>query len=169
MAISQRLEIVKQQMHSVRQYLYGMLDGLSEDDWFWSPQTPTTHILWQVGHIAMAQYGLTLFRQRARADIDSELMSGKARKVFMKGTVPVSDRTAYPDPNETLAILERVNQQMLREIDSFDGLQLDEPVDPPHVAFATRYGALLFASHHEILHIGQIGLLRRMMGKAPIR
>ena len=169
MAISQRLEIVKQQMHSVRQYLLGMLDGLSEDDWFWTPETPTTHIVWQVGHIAMAQYGLTLFRQRGRADIDSELMSGKSRKVFMKGTVPGSDRAVYPHPEETLAMLARVNQQMLQEIDSFDGPQLDEPVEPPHVAFATRYGALLFASHHEILHVGQIGLLRRMMGKPPIR
>ena len=169
MAISQRLKIVKQQMHSVRQYLFGMLDGLTEEDWFWTPQTPTTHILWQVGHIAMAQYGLTLFRQRGRADIDSELMSGKCRKVFMKGTIPDSDRTAYPKPDETLAMLTRVNKQMLEEIDGFDGPQLDEPVEPPHIAFATRYGALLFASHHEMLHVGQIGLLRRMMGKEPIR
>jgi hypothetical protein len=33
----------------------------------------------------------------------------------------------------------------------------------------TRLGALLFSSHHEMLHAGQIGVLRRLLGKAPVR
>ena len=40
------------------------------------------------------------------------------------------------------------------EIVGFDGDGLDEPVDAPHAAFATRYGALLFAGDHEMLHAG---------------
>ena len=58
---------------------------------------------------------------------------------------------------------------MCQELPTFDDQDLDQPVDQPYAAFATRYGALLFAGHHEMLHAGQIGLLRRLMGKAPVR
>lgn len=169
MAISQRLEIAKAQLESAREYTLEMLDGLSEEDWFAMPQLAPTNIAWQVGHIAMAQYGLTLFRQRGRAEIDSELMSGKLRKKFMKGTTPDNDRATMPAPDEILGALHRVNEQMMQEIDGFDGPGLDEPADMPTAGFATRYGSLLFAAHHEMLHAGQIGLIRRLLGNDPIR
>jgi hypothetical protein len=169
MSISERLGIAKRHLASAREYLLVNLEDLSEVDWFWMPDPAITHIAWQVGHLAMAQYGLTLFRQRGRSEIDSRLMASSFRKLFMKGTTPLNDRTAYPAVEEILAVLHRVHEQLRVEIDDFDGPQLDQPVDPPHAAFATRYGALLFAADHEMIHAGQIGLLRRLMGKEPIR
>jgi signal peptidase I len=44
-----------------------------------------------------------------------------------------------------------------------------EPVDEPYAAFATKLGALLFCPAHEMLHAGQIGLLRRLLDKPPLR
>ena len=169
MAISERLETAKAQISSAREYLMSNLDGLSDDDWFWMPETKESHIAWQVGHLCMAQYGLTLFRQRGRAEVDTKLMSGKFRKKFMKGTTPDPDRETHPQPAEILEVLNRVNDQMLVEIDSFDGPGLDEPMEMPYSGYPTRYGSLLFAAQHEMLHAGQIGLLRRLMGKPPIR
>ena len=169
MAISQRLEIAKKQIGSARQYMLTMLEGLCEDDWYAMPHTAPTHIAWQVGHLAMAQYGLTLFRQRGRAEVDTKLMSGKFRKKFMKGTNAQTDRELLPSPDDIMEALHRVNDQMLAEIDGFDGPGLDESVEMPYAAYATKYGALLFAAHHEMLHSGQIGLIRRLLGKEPIR
>ena len=169
MAISERLEIAKAHIQSAREYMLGNLEGLSDDDWFWMPESGLSHIAWQVGHLAMAQYGLTLFRQRGRESDDSKLMSGKFRKRFMKGTTPNPDRDDHPQPKEILEVLHRVNEQMLVEIDGFDGPQLDEPIEMPYAVSPTRYGSLIFAGNHEMLHSGQIGMLRRMMGKPPIR
>jgi hypothetical protein len=117
----------------------------------------------------MAQYGLTLFRQRGRAEIDAALFPSHVRKQFMKGTIPDADRTQYPSPEEIRKTMVRIHNQMLTEIDSFDGDGLDQTTDPPFAGFANRYGALLFAADHEMLHAGQIGFLRRLMGKDPIR
>jgi hypothetical protein len=167
--VSERLQIAWRQIEFARNYSQSLLTDLSEEDWYFSPDTFPTHIAWQVGHLAMSEYGLTLFRQRGRADIDSELMSSKFRKLFMRGTAPDRDRSAYPAPDEILSVLERVHQQMRLELPNFDGSFLDEPVDAPHAAFASRYGALLFAAHHEMLHAGQIGVLRRLCGKNPLR
>ena len=49
MAVSLRLDIAKRQIDSARQYLLSLLEGLSDEDWFWMPEDQTTHIAWQVG------------------------------------------------------------------------------------------------------------------------
>lgn len=168
--VSERLSIAIRHIEFARKYSRSLLDDLDDGDWFWSPDQFTTHIAWQAGHLAMSQYGLTLFQQRGRdLAVDKKLMSSKFRKLFMRGTKPVADRDAYPEPAEILETLDRVHEQMRKEVVTFDGEQLDEPVGPPHAGFATRYGALLFAGDHEMVHSGQIGMLRRLMGKQPLR
>lgn len=166
--LSPRLEIVMRQIEFARNYTMTLLNDLSEDDWFWSPPSYPTHIAWQVGHIAMSEYGLTMFQQRGRLTEDRELMSGKYRKLFLRGTEPKLDRAAYPSPPEILEVLNNVHRQMRIEVPTFEE-SLDEEVGPPHAAYATKYGALLFAPQHEMLHAGQIGVLRRLMGKPSIR
>lgn len=166
--LSDRLELVVRRIQFSRRYMLMLLEGLAEEDWFWKPDAYSTHIAWQVGHIAMSHYGLTLFRQRGRAEVDSSLMSGKFRKLFMKGTAPKENPSYYPTSTEILEVLDRVLQQTMVELPGFEA-HLDDPVDAPHAAFATKYGSLLFVSDHEMLHAGQIGMLRRLMGKDPLR
>ena len=172
--ISARLTTAVKNIEFARRYTKSLLQDLTDEDWFWTPSDSTdsftTHIAWQAGHLAMAEYGLLLFRQRGRdRDVDAQLMTGKFRKLFLRGSEPTRDRADYPDPQEILEVMEKVHAQALVEVPEFDDPGLDEPTEPPHAAFATRYGALLFAADHEMIHAGQIGLLRRLMGKAPLR
>lgn len=168
--VSPRLAIALRHIEFARVYSKSLLTDLTDDQWFWTPDSYTTHIAWQVGHLAMSEYGLTLFQQRGRdREIDKQLMSSKFRKLFMRGTEPIADREAYPEPGEILESLDRVHAQMRMEVADFSDEGLDEPVGPPHAAFATRYGALLFAGDHEMIHAGQIGMLRRLMGLEPLR
>lgn len=166
--LSPRLAIAMRQIEFARSYSLTLLEDLTDDQWFWSPPEYPTHIAWQVGHLAMSEYGLTLFRQRGRESADMELMSGKFRKLFLRGSEPRVDRTLYPTPIEILEVLNRVHQQMRIEVPTFEE-NLDEEIGPPHAAFATKYGALLFAADHEMIHAGQIGMLRRLMGKPALR
>ena len=168
-SLSPRLQDAVRQIEFARAYTLLSLEDLSDDDWYWCPEQMDTHIAWQAGHLAVAQYGLTLFLQRGRADVDSELMTGKFRKCFMKGTKPTRDRANYPEVAEIRQVMTRVHQQMRDEVGNFDGDHLDQPASPPHAAYATNFGSLLFASKHEFLHAGQIGMLRRSMGKEPLR
>ena len=164
-----RIEIAAKHLLSAREYTGTLLEDLSEDDWFWTPADSVSHIAWQVGHLAFAEYGLMLFRQRGRRTEDAELMSGRFRKTFAKGTIPSSDRSLYPTRQEILDTLQRVHVQAFTELSKFDDAELDQEIDRPWSTFNTRYGALLFAGDHEMLHAGQIGLLRRLMGKSPVR
>lgn len=165
-----QLEIAQKNIEFARGYTKSLLEGLTQEDWFWTPPGEfKTHIAWQVGHLAMAQYGLVLFRQRGRQPVDTELMTSSFRKRFSKGSLPNPDPEKNPSTDEILQVFNRVFEQSQKELSTFDEELLDDPIDPPHAAFATRYGALLFAADHEMLHAGQIGLLRRLMGKETLR
>lgn len=173
-----RIEVALNLLTSARQYLDSMLEGLSDEDWFWVPETAKqnesvepycSHIAWQVGHIAMAEYGLMLFRQRGRAEVDLDLMPGSFRKRFAKGSTPSLDRSGYPHPSEIRQQLDKIHAQVLAEAPHFSASSLDEALDPPTAGYPTKFGAMLMASQHEMLHCGQIGVLRRLMGKPPLR
>lgn len=168
-ALKGRREIAARHMVSAREYTLTMLQDLTEEDWFWTPSPLVSHVAWQVGHLAFAQYGLMLFRQRGRKAEDASLMSGKFRKTFAKGTTPSDQRAAYPNREAILETLNRVHEQAFLELMQFTDAELDEEIDRPWSTFNTRYGALLFAGDHEMLHAGQIGFLRRLMGKDPVR
>ena len=163
------LHLELQQLEFARAYTLATLEGFGDADWFAMPAGCPTHLAWQVGHLAMAEYGLCLFRQRGRQPVDLELMTSSFRKLFSRGSAPQADAAKYPSVAEIRATFDRVHQQVLAEAPAFTAEQLREPVEMPYAVEATRLGTLLFCSHHEMLHAGQIGLIRRLLGNAPIR
>jgi hypothetical protein len=157
------------QIQFARDYTQSLLAEIDEAEWFTMPPGCPTHVAWQVGHLAMAEYGLCLFRQRGRQEIDLELMTSGFRKLFSRGTVPAADTGQYPSADEIRATFDRIHAQVLKEAPSFTEEQLKESADMPYAVEATKLGSLLFCSHHEMLHAGQLGLLRRLLGKQPVR
>jgi len=163
------LEFAIGQIEFARAYTLSILAEIDEGLWFTMPPGCPTHVAWQVGHLAMAEYGLCLYRLRGRQEVDLTLMTSGFRKLFSRGTVPEADASKYPLPVEIRATLDRVHAQVLKEAAGFTEAQLFEPVDMPYAVHANKLGGLLFCSHHEMLHAGQLGLLRRLLGKQPIR
>jgi hypothetical protein len=63
----------------------------------------------------------------------------------------------------------RVHEHSLRELETYQDADLQESLPAPTAVFATKLGSVFFCSSHELIHAGQIGLLRRMLGKDPLR
>lgn len=167
--MSTELTLAIAQIRFAREYTQSLLAEIPEEQWFLQPAGATTHVAWQVGHLAMAQYGLCLFRIRGRADADPDLMSSTFRKKFSRGTAPDADPARNPPVAEIRQVFDRVNEQSLLELSGYQESLLSEPVDPPFAVYPNKLGCLLFCSHHEMIHAGQIGLLRRLLGLNPVR
>jgi len=163
------LELAAQQIAFARSYTKTLLADVDDDLWLTMPAGASTHMAWQVAHLAMAQYGLCLFRQRGRADIDRELLPRGFVQKYGKGSTPDADPAKNLAPEAIRETLERVNAQATEEMAGYSAEQLAEPMDEPYAVYATKLGALLFCSHHEMIHAGQIGVLRRLLGKEPVR
>ncbi len=163
-----QLELALEQIRFARTYTLSLIDDLADDDWLAQPAGCPTNIAWQVGHLTMAQYMLTLFRVRGKEPIDESLAPKKFIRRYLKGTTPSQD-----PPEGGIAGLRRsfdgVYEQVLAELGEYADDQLQEIVKAPYAVYNTQLGSVFFCSAHEMLHAGQIGLIRRLLGKPPVR
>jgi hypothetical protein len=168
-AIAAMRDGVVGQMRFAREYTLNLLSTVPDSLWNVIPNGGASHIAWQVGHLAVSQYGLMLFRQRGRAEGDLELMPGWLRKKFGRGTIPPINPADIPRKEELLATLDRIHQASMAVVPTLSPELLAEATDMPYAVYPIKLGALLFCPLHESIHSGQIGLLRRLHGLDPVR
>jgi hypothetical protein len=157
------------QMRFARHYTLSLIEDIPLESWYVQPEGVPTHLAWQVGHLAVAEYGLLLFRQRGRAEGDLELMPGWLRKKFSRGSSALSAEETGVTPNDLLDVFHRIHEQAMNEAAVLPATSLGEPTDMPYAVHPLRLGALMFCPLHESIHAGHIGMLRRLLGKAPLR
>jgi hypothetical protein len=150
-----------------RRYTLGLLDGVPEAEWFRMPAEGVTHVAWQVGHLAMAEYRLCFELLRGRRAEDSELISDDFLRLFSRNSVPEADPAKYPAPAAIRAVFDRVHERTLAELKDFPEAELSAPPTRTHRLAKTKLESLFWCAHHEMLHAGQLGLLRRLFGRAP--
>ena len=163
------LELAADQIQFARRYTLGMLEDIDLPDWFRQPPECPTHVAWQVGHLAMAQYALTMIRVRGKQPEDEQVIAADFFRRFQKGTQPDADPASYPSVPEIRETFARVHQHSLQELETYTDADLNVKLPEPHAVFDTKLGSVFFCSAHELIHAGQIGLLRRMLGKDPLR
>jgi hypothetical protein len=164
-----RIDPLVDQIRSARKYTTGLIDTIDEADWFRRPAEGVTHVAWQVGHLAFAEYKLLLERFRGARPDDARLISADFLALFRRGSVPDPNPARYPPPSEIRAAFDAVHQQALEELKAFPDERLDEPPTIPHELCPTKQGVLVWCNQHEMLHAGQIGLLRRLLGQPSYR
>jgi hypothetical protein len=163
-----RLQLAIEQISFARDYTVRLLEQTSPADWFRQPPGGVTHIAWQVGHLAMAEYRLALERTRGQRPQDAELISDTFLRLFGRESVPDPDPARYPGRAEILAVFDRVHQQTLRELPSLPESELDAAPVKSHSLAKTKLWSLLWCAQHEMTHAGQIGLVRRLLGYKPL-
>ena len=78
-----RLQLAIEQIVFARNYTIGLLDQTPADDWFRLPAGGVSHVAWQVGHIAFAEYRLALWRIRDEQPGDVALFSPDFKRLFV--------------------------------------------------------------------------------------
>ena len=161
-----RLAHIRQSIEFARGYTQRFLDATPVDDWLRIPAAGVSHVAWQVGHLAMAQYRLALERVRDHRPEDAQLVSDEFLRVFGRDSVPTTEMPI--DLAEIQATFLRVHEQVLAELSQWPEPVLDEAVLKPHAIARTKFDALQWCANHELVHAGQIGLLRRQLGHPPL-
>ncbi len=169
MSHAKLLDCARRQIEFARTYTLSLLEAVDESLWFTCPDGCPSHIAWQVGHLATTEYFLTVYRVRGRQRSDNDVIPKDFLRRFAKGTSAVADPDAYPTPEQLREVLHAVHELALRELPQFTQEQLDESAVEPYAGYPTKLGSLFFCAQHEMLHAGQIGLIRRQLGLPPVR
>jgi DinB superfamily len=166
--MSPRLQTALANIAFARSYTRLLVDPFPVTDWFRMPPGGVTHVAWQVGHLAMAEYRLVLDRVRGRRADDANLIPESFLKLFRRESVVDADPAKYPAAAEIRAVFDRVHERVLADLPAVPDADLDGPLGTTHMICKTRLDALQWCSHHEAVHAGQIGLIRRLLGYPPI-
>lgn len=158
-----------EQIRFARTYSLSLLDETPQERWFEIPDGLPTNIAWQIGHLAVSQYGLLMFRIRGRRPEDLDLVPGRFRKAYSRQSTPGRDPDTHPSPDELMARLTRIHDIALTELLEVQPEVLLEEVDRPWTAWPNKLGAIMFCPLHEQIHAGQIGIIRRALGLNPVR
>jgi DinB superfamily len=152
-----------------RDYSITLLDTIPTTQWFEMPVGCPSHVAWQVGHLAMAEARLVVERVGGRKIVDEGVLPAEYLTLFMRLTVPSAAPEKYPSPTEIRGVLDRVHETAIRTLRDTNDADLETLVPgSPHRFCRTKADYARWASHHEFLHAGQIGMIRRMLGSNPV-
>lgn len=162
-----RLAQAWEQIQAARIYSLRLFDDVRDDEWFQMPGG-VTHVAWQAGHLAFAEYRMCVARIRGELPDDAAILPPEYFTLFGAATIPTPDASKYPTPEQLIARLQIVHDAAQRICANLSDADLDATCVKPHPLFTTKIGSLLWCSRHEMMHAGQIGLLRRFLGKKPL-
>lgn len=164
-----QLQALLQNLEVAHRYTRNILENVPAEDWFRMPTEGVSHIGWQVGHITWAQQ--MLITRRVFGDDQSVLepFPEQLMKTVGKGSTPEEDPSLYGTPESLMDLHERVYVGCRKLLDTLDESALSDPTSPPHPMFQDKAGVLRWAADHELTHTGQISLIRRLLGHAPLR
>ncbi len=137
-----------------------VLEGISELESNRRVTQHVNHVKWLAGHLTSSRFGLK--------DIGKLDVSDPYAELFGHGRA-VRDDVDYPSIERILELWNQISDKISAGLCELPESVLNGPA-PARVPIGddTFEGMLAFLMHHEAYHIGQIGLLRRQLGKEPL-
>lgn len=138
-----------------------LLNDLTDEDLRKRPAPAANTAAWQLGHVVASEHQLV---STIRAGSMPELPAGFAEK-YTKETASRDDAPTV-SKSEYLRLLDEQRQGTLKVLDMLSDAELEAPCFERMRAFATNNAGLLqLVAEHEVMHLGQISVLRRVLGK----
>src|SRR5262245_5895959 len=146
--MSPRLADALERIRFARRYSLEFIDAVPESDWFRMPAEGVTHVAWQVGHLAIAQYRLCFVQLRGPRPEDVSFFPAGFFDRFKRESVPDADPGTYPTPAEIRRVFDAVNARLFEELPAYPDADLDSPVNLPHRLCKTKIDSLRWCSAH---------------------
>jgi len=139
-----------------------LLEDLDESEIMMRPAEHANHIAWQLGHLIVS---FNMFGNKVRADSMPALPEGFVEQ-HSKETSASDDASGFLSKGEYLDLLNQNREGLVGLVAEAD---LDAAAPEEMQGYCQSVGDMLdLAASHELMHSGQITVLRRRLGK-PIK
>lgn len=158
-------ESLRRQLERVRHMTDAMLaDFHTPEQWVYQVAENCNHALWFAGHMATTDNFLLSLVAPEKA----RLPEGFQAK-FGVGSQPTNDPTQYPPPESVLETMRERRAALLETLASFTDADLARKTPKGAPEFLPDFGSVFeLAVWHEGLHAGQLSVVRRALGFAPV-
>jgi uncharacterized damage-inducible protein DinB len=155
------IEVWRDNARTTHQVVRRNVDGISHEESLAQPQPQGNCLNWVVGHlVCIYDEVLPLLKQKP-------VLGREALKRYARGTPPLRDASEAMD----LAELMSAWDQSIDRVDaglaslSAEDLEAKAPASPRNNPDETVRSLLGLVSFHQAYHAGQLGILRRLVGK----
>lgn len=132
--------------------------GFEADDWAAAPPVGGNNPIWILGHVVTSRRFLV--RKLGRPSSEG------AWEVYFQMGSQVREPAAYPSPTTLLAAFRQAGEDLTVMCGCLDEAAATSPFGTTFPDGSdTLGGGAAFLYMHEVYHIGQLGLLRRMRGR----
>jgi uncharacterized damage-inducible protein DinB len=139
-----------------------LMSDLSDADLMMRPAPKANHAKWQLGHLISAE---TMFGNMAKPGSMPELPAGFDAR-FNKETAGSDDPNAFPSKEELLALFKKTRESSIKWVKSCSEQDLKQPMPEKMRSFVPTVGHVVFLiPNHDMMHVGQVTVLRRKLGK----
>lgn len=158
------LDALAQAHVAAKAILHRYVDDLKPEEFLHQPIPGANHAAWVVGHLARSarvaceQLGLPDLPELPK-DWDADYRPTRA-------AAPARQKAG--DPMEMLRLFDLHQDKLIAGLKTADLAKLAEPAPWPSPLFADRGQFIHFLSIHVAVHAGQLSLIRRSLGKAPV-
>lgn len=153
------IELIIKELNSSAQALKNTLDDFTDAELLTRPAPAANHPLYQLGHISYAEVHLMGYcKQGIYSSLPAELL-----KRFDRNACGENDPAKFASKAELLGLFDQVRGQTIAYAKSLSDADLDQPTNVP---FAPTVGEMLSVqSTHLFMHLGQMQVARRCLGK----
>ena len=154
-------DTVMLQLETAKWALHENLEGLSHEDSLVSAEKGGNNANWVLGHLVSANSDLL---QTLGEDVscDAEQMAP-----YKRGSEPLDPAKAQP-LDELLTAFDRSHDRLVAKLGSMSAQELAAPApfSPTNNPDETLGSLASVVAFHQAYHVGQTGVLRRMVGRA---
>jgi hypothetical protein len=137
------------------------LSDLTDAEMLVRPVPAANHTAWQVGHLITSEARMVAMT----AGTEPNLPAGFAER-FTKETSKSDDPDAFPKKQELLDVMSRVRERTVEWATNLKPDQLDQPTPEKIRQFAPTVAQLAaLLPEHVMMHVGQIQVIRRKLGR----
>lgn len=161
----QAKQAIKGQIDLSTALLTRLLEDLSDADLLVRPVPGANHAAWQLGHLISSEAGM---HGNIPGAVSPEL---PADFVTNHG----KDRAGHDGPDgfltkaQYLDLFTKVRGATLAALEKLPEADLDQPTTGRAASFAPTVGALLaLTGGHVLMHVGQVSVIRRKLGKPHV-
>jgi hypothetical protein len=148
-----RVSSAIERIRGARENAQRLISDFTPDEWFWHPSEFVTHLAWQIGHLAFAQYCHCFWWIRGRRAYERAILPQAFIEVFEMGSVRFSDADSYLPIEEIRHVFDTVHERTLIELPALIDEALGVPVHPSRPD-RTKLGGLFWNVEHEFLRAG---------------
>lgn len=159
------IDILARQTRNTYGWVNRLLAGVPYEQWDEMPDVIQSNITWQAGHLLVSFYFHTIMVVKGhQMDILQSMPMKEYGTVFMGKPAAAAGRFA---PEKLLADLAVMQAKSLAVIDSLKEAELAHSLLPvqPHPVANTIREALEWNIQHAMWHLGQVGMLSRVLGR----